>query len=548
MTSKPSRQTNPKSECRHRTAQPPPSRSSHFTTATYQRPRSGLLCLMLLATLTSYIVPLCSWLSGQGPPPTHHHDATTATSIPTSLSPPSSSRLEQQQQQQSGKLKFELKQLHAVSNDAQVIFHDVKGDDDYRARGSGGQDSQGGGLGAGDDSQWEGYSIATRPMNIYRPPPFEQHAAARTRSMRFGQSTMLEWGEEEIAAPDVERREVLLLLAKMANDAYVEPGDPYWYDLGGGWNNTYPFGWEPDADGFRGQVFATEDNSTVVVSIKGTSAGLFGGGGPTAKKDKLNDNLLFSCCCARVDWSWTTVCGCYRGGWKCHNDCVEEALVEDSLFYPIGTNLYNNLTYMYPTSNIWFIGHSLGGALASLLGATFGNPVVTFESPGERLASTRLHLPQPVRRIQTSRTSPIPKSLHPESNEPSLALFYPPSLALQPSLHHITHVYHTADPIAMGTCNGVLSSCALGGYALETGCHLGRTIVYDTVTHLGWSVDVRTHGIVPVIEKILAEPWQPSVDEGREVPLPAEQVDCVECYSWEFGDFPEPTKPPKKLT
>ncbi|KAF6754451.1 lipase [Ephemerocybe angulata] len=482
-----------------------------FTTATYQRPRSGLLCLMLLATLTSYIVPLCSWLSGQGPPATHHHDATTATSIPTSLSPPSSSRLEQQQLQQSGKLKFELKQLHAVSNGAQVIFHDVKGDD-YRARGSGGQDSQGGGFGAGDDSPWEGYSIATRPMNIYRPPPFEQHAAARTRSMRFGQSTMLEWGEDEILAPDVERREVLLLLAKMANDAYVEPGDPYWYDLGGGWNNTYPFGWEPDADGFRGQVFATEDNSTVVVSIKGTSAGLFGGGGPTAKKDKLNDNLLFSCCCARVDWSWTTVCGCYRGGWKCHNDCVEEALVEDSLFYPIGTNLYNNLTYMYPTSNIWFIGHSLGGALASLLGATFGNPVVTFESPGERLASTRLHLPQPS------------------------------------SLHHITHVYHTADPIAMGTCNGVLSSCALGGYALETGCHLGRTIVYDTVTHLGWSVDVRTHGIVPMIEKILAEPWQPSVDEGREVPLPAEQVDCVECYSWEFGDFPEPTKPPKKLT
>jgi putative lipase involved disintegration of autophagic bodies len=30
------------------------------------------------------------------------------------------------------------------------------------------------------------------------------------------------------------------------------------------------------------------------------------------------------------------------------------------------------------------------------------------------------------------------------------------------------HVWHTADPIAMGTCNGVLSSCALGGYAMES--------------------------------------------------------------------------------
>jgi lipase ATG15 len=100
---------------------------------------------------------------------------------------------------------------------------------------------------------------------------------------------------------------------------------------------SLPFGWEPDADGFRGHVFATDDNSTVVVSIKGTSAGVFGGGGPTVRKDKINDNLLFSCCCARVDWSWTTVCGCYNGGWKCDHDCVQESLVEDSLFYTIGT-------------------------------------------------------------------------------------------------------------------------------------------------------------------------------------------------------------------
>ena len=90
-------------------------------------------------------------------------------------------------------------------------------------------------------------------------------------------------------------------------------------------------------DGFRGHVFATDDNSTVVVSIKGTSAGVFGGGGPTVRKDKLNDNLLFSCCCARVDWSWSAVCGCYGGGWKCDKDCVQESLAEDSLFYPVGT-------------------------------------------------------------------------------------------------------------------------------------------------------------------------------------------------------------------
>lgn len=95
------------------------------------------------------------------------------------------------------------------------------------------------------------------------------------------------------------------------------------------------------------------------------------------------------------------------------------------------------------------VGHSLGGALASLVGITFGLPTVTFESPGERLAATRLHLPSPV------SVSP----LFPET---------PDNHIFQPSTHHVTHIYHTADPIAMGTCNGILSSCALGGYAMET--------------------------------------------------------------------------------
>jgi lipase ATG15 len=51
--------------------------------------------------------------------------------------------------------------------------------------------------------------------------------------------------------------------------------------------------------------------------------------------------------------------------------------------------------------------------------------------------------------------------------------------------------------------------------------------VYDTVSNLSWSVDVRLHGIVNVIEKVLSEPWPPAVEAGREVPLAQEEEDCV---------------------
>ncbi|KAI0783631.1 alpha/beta-hydrolase [Abortiporus biennis] len=394
-------------------------------------------------------------------------------------------------------LQFELRHFHAVTPDgSRVLFHDVN--DTIRANAH-----------FSTYSTNHGYlspPIKTRKVRTTKPSNNTLYELSRRSKLNADSIEGLRWDEEEVVGPDVESREVLLELAKMTNNAYLGPGEVGWYDLEGQWNVSYPFGWEPDDDGFRGHVFATPDNSTVVLAIKGTSAAFIGGGGPTARKDKFNDNLLFSCCCARIDWTWTTVCGCYRGGWKCDNDCLEDALVEDSLFYPIGTNLYNNITYMYPNANIWLVGHSLGGALASLLGITYGCPAVAFESPGEKMAADRLHLR-------------FPKSIQ-----------------------HVTHVYHTADPIAMGTCNGVLSSCALGGYAMESRCHLGSTIVYDSVSNLSWAVNIRTHTIVTVIEEILSQPWPHSENVGREVPEVTVQDDCVECYSWEFGDFPQQSK------
>lgn len=171
-------------------------------------------------------------------------------------------------------------------------------------------------------------------------------------------------------------------------------------------------------------------------------------------------------------------------------------------------NLIKDLTLLYPTSDVWLVGHSLGGALASLLGTTFGLPSVAFEAPGERLAANRLHLPLP----------------------PSL-----PSSSSDLPFTPVTHVYHNADPIPQGACTGFGSPCASAGYALETRCHLGKSIVYDTVGQLGWRVDVRTHPIKQVITRVieLEESWE----DGREVPVAREEVDCVVCSFFFFGSL-----------
>lgn len=67
---------------------------------------------------------------------------------------------------------------------------------------------------------------------------------------------------------------------------------------------------------------------------------------------------------------------------------------------------------------------------------------------------------------------------------------------------------------------------------METKCHLGKSIVFDTVNKLGWKVDVRKHVIRDVILKVL-EAEGVEWEEGRSVPLAREESDCtVSNPSW----------------
>lgn len=206
--------------------------------------------------------------------------------------------------------------------------------------------------------------------------------------------------------------------------------------------------------------------------------------------------MLFSCCCARISRAWTPVCDCYKGNeYKCENSCLQKKIQENELYYDAAMDIFFDVYKQYKNSTIWLTGHSLGGAIASMVGITFGIPTVTFEIPGDKLASSRLHLP------------------------------HGPGAKLP-----VWHFGHTADPIFVGVCTGPTSTCWYGGFAMESRCHTGKVCVWDTVKNNGWRVDIRSHRVRDVIETILKNP--------KEFPLPecVEETDCQDCGLWEYYD------------
>ena len=308
-----------------------------------------------------------------------------------------------------------------------------------------------------------------------------------------------QWTMDEMPAPNTTDKETIVSLARAAADAYVETRDDLeWEDVGNGLNLSQSFGWQ--ADGLRGHVFTDKDNATILVGLKGTSPAVFDGEGTTTK-DKVNDNLFFSCCCAQGgQYFWRQVCDCYSTTYTCNQTCLVKALKKENRYYRAAIELYTNVTELYPNSNVWLTGHSLGGSVSSLLGMTFGIPTVTFEAPGEALAASRLGLPAP-----------------------------PGSDPTRPAMRKYTGTYHfghTADPVFMGTCNGATATCTLGGYAMESQCHTGLQCVYDTVSDKGWRVGIGYHKIHNVIDNVLRK--------YDTVPQCVTDDECVDCFNWKY--------------
>ena len=119
-------------------------------------------------------------------------------------------------------------------------------------------------------------------------------------------------------------------------------------------------------------------------------------GSETTTNDKVNDNLFFSCCCGQQGSFLTRqVCDCKTKTFTCNSTCLVSSLKDENRYYRAALDLYSNATELYPHSNVWLTGHSLGGSISSFLGLTFGLPAVTFEAVPEALPARRLGLPVP---------------------------------------------------------------------------------------------------------------------------------------------------------
>ena len=344
----------------------------------------------------------------------------------------------------------------------------------------------------------------TSPMKIQRlrdrrPSVVDPMVAAAREEGGYWASSPSAWTIDNMAGPDVTDRDTILTFAQMAANAYVdapETGD--WKDVHGGFNRTDNTGFGWDGDGLRGYLYIDENNSTVVIGVKGTSLAIWDGDGTTTN-DKENDNLFFSCCCGQQGSTFARqVCDCAEGTYTCNISCLKKSLRKENRYYAAARSLYSNVTALYPDANIWLSGHSLGGSVSAMLGLTYGVPALTFQSVPDALPANRLGLP-------------IPPGVDPD----------------RPGQRDYTGAYHfgqNADPIYMGTCNGATASCAYAGYALESACHTGRECVYDVVGVNGTRVSVVTHRILWVIANVI-KMWQ-TVPECKFTP------ECYDCPLW----------------
>jgi putative lipase involved disintegration of autophagic bodies len=318
-----------------------------------------------------------------------------------------------------------------------------------------------------------------------------------------------EEGARQSLKPNLEDKETILSLALMSHNSYTTPDDKSnWLPIDDTkWSLNTTFGF--DSTGLRGHLYISRSQRLLIMTFKGTSPYWLGIGGPTGASDRMNDNLMFSCCCAKIN-TWTPtpvtpICDCYKGQDRrrpgvmlCAKDCLHGRTRADDpvSYYNAARAAYLQAVAMYPDYDIWFSGHSLGGALASLMGITVGAQAVSFASPGDLMYAKRIGLP-----IDEMGRDRFP----------------------------VYHFGTSSDPIYGGRCWKARSPCFIAGYVIESRCHIGHQC---TFTIPGHAEDIRLHMISHFIKQVL----RPSDIIPKCIPVtPSDSPDrCEDCDWWDY--------------
>ena len=114
-------------------------------------------------------------------------------------------------------LNFVLRHEHAVYNGSRILFSDVP-----------------------QSFVPQFHTLQTNDISVHRIAAQYRNLSRLNHRLlpAWTQQTQL-WDEQEISAPDVTKREVLLELAKMAHNAYYDsPKNKEWYDISPKWNHV----------------------------------------------------------------------------------------------------------------------------------------------------------------------------------------------------------------------------------------------------------------------------------------------------------------------